>query len=208
MPSEFIIFPCNGNGIEAMDCIDPAWYDFVGFVDDNFETKQGAAGKWRVEGRSLLEQYPGTFLLAVPVCSESFQMRDEYIAGMGIDENRFISVVHPTAVFGLDELKRKNYLVMDGVVISFTAWIVDHLCILSNTMIRHDAGVRGYSQNGSSVKITDGYNVGNYSYIERGRRLVNEISKGDLSFVRIRSTSINVFRRIQELLKILRSKYP
>ena len=32
---KLIIFPFNGNGIEAFDCINFDEYDFIGFIDDD-----------------------------------------------------------------------------------------------------------------------------------------------------------------------------
>ena len=32
---KLVIFPFNGNGIEALDAIDYEQFDFIGFIDDN-----------------------------------------------------------------------------------------------------------------------------------------------------------------------------
>jgi UDP-perosamine 4-acetyltransferase len=193
MPSELIIFPCNGNGIEAMDCIDPALYDFIGFVDDNFENKQGTAGKWRVEGRSLLELYPKAMVLAVPGGPASFHKRKEYIDGLGVSNNRFASVIHPSASIGRNVRMGMNCLVMAGTVITSNAWIGDHICILPNSVVHHDARIGDYTLIGSSVVIAGGTSIGGNCYIGSGSNLINGISIGDFSLVGMGSNVIRSF---------------
>ncbi len=193
MPSELIIFPCNGNGIEALDCIDPAAFDFIGFIDDNHASKQINAGKWRVEDRSLLDKHPNAMVLAVPGGPASFHKRKEYIDGLGIHENRFTSVVHPTAVIGRNVRIGKNCLVMAGVVITSNAWIGDHVCILPNSVIHHDARVGDYTLVGSSVVIAGSTTIGNNCYIGSGCNIINGISIGDFSLVGLGSNVIKSF---------------
>lgn len=193
MPKKLIIFPCNGNGIEALDCIDPAEYDVIGFIDDNFATKQGYAGKLPVEDRSMLERYPDAMVLAVPGGPASFQKRKEHIDGLGIKEERFATVIHPSAVIGRNALVGKNSLVMAGVVITSNAKIGDHVCILPNSVVHHDAHVDDYALVGSSVVIAGGTVVGRNCYIGSGSNLINGISIGDFSLVGIGSNVIRSF---------------
>ena len=63
MPEKLIIFPCNGNGLEALDCIDPGAFEFVGFIDDNFASKQDPDGRWKVGSRNFLQEHPDALVL-------------------------------------------------------------------------------------------------------------------------------------------------
>jgi len=50
------IFPCNSNGIEALDCVDGDEYEFVGFIDDDrVEAARKNAGHLP---RSVLADHP------------------------------------------------------------------------------------------------------------------------------------------------------
>jgi hypothetical protein len=44
---KLIIFPFNGNGIEALDCIQENTFEFIGFIDDSPE-KLAAKNAWPV----------------------------------------------------------------------------------------------------------------------------------------------------------------
>ncbi len=193
MPKELIIFPCNGNGIEALDCINPAEYTVIGFIDDQANTKQDNYGKWRVEDRTLLKRYPNALVLAVPGGPASFTKRKEHIDGLGIDEERLATIIHPSAVVGRNVQVGKNSLIMAGVVITSNASIGDHVCILPNTVVHHDAQIGNYTLIGSSVVIAGGTTLGQNCYIGSGSTLINGISIGEFSLVGIGSNVIGTF---------------
>jgi sugar O-acyltransferase (sialic acid O-acetyltransferase NeuD family) len=193
MPKQLIIFPCNGNGLEALDCIDPGFFDFIGFVDDNFASKQDPEGRWKVESRSFLKEHPEALVLAVPGGPDSFPKRKEYIDGLGISAGRFATVIHPGAMIGRNVKLGINSLVMGGVVITSNAEVGDHVCILPNTVIHHDAHIGDYTLVGSSVVVAGGTSIGINCYIGSGSTFINGISIGDFSLVGIGSNVIRSF---------------
>ena len=98
-PRKLYIFPFNGNGIEALDCLNPAEYEFMGFIDDN-EEKKKAKNPWPVYGREILENENEAFVLAVPGSPLSYPQRASHIASLGLPEHRFATVIHPGAHIG------------------------------------------------------------------------------------------------------------
>jgi hypothetical protein len=101
MPAKkkLLIFPFNGNGIEALDCIDEAAFEFLGFIDDNPE-KLMAKNPWPVFPREILHKHPDAFVLAVPGSPLSFTERAGHIKSLDIPAERLISLVHPDAHLG------------------------------------------------------------------------------------------------------------
>ena len=61
---ELLIFPCNGNGLEALDCLGSAWH-CLGFVDDTPEKQETGAYGHAVMGRAALTDYASADVLAV-----------------------------------------------------------------------------------------------------------------------------------------------
>ena len=53
-----LIFPCNGNAIEALDCISDA-YRLIGFVDDTPQKQAGTVAGHAVHPRSALRPLAG-----------------------------------------------------------------------------------------------------------------------------------------------------
>src|SRR5881628_1214879 len=91
-----LVFPCNGNGIEALDCLEPV-YRLVGFIDDMKEKQGTGPGGYPVFTRAALEDFADARVLAVPGSPTTFHLRMEIISSLGVTESRFASVVHPTA---------------------------------------------------------------------------------------------------------------
>ena len=194
-----LIFPCNGNGIEALDCLGDA-YRLIGFVDDTQE-KQGANVQGSsVYGREVLARWPEARILAVPGSPTSYRMRKQIIESLGIGADRFVSLIHPSAsVSQLAQIGR-NVLIMAGVVITSNAIIGDHVCVLPNTVIHHDVVIGAWSLIGSNVTIAGYTTVGENCYIGSGASIMNGLRVGDAALVGIGS---NVIRDVAPSAKVV-----
>src|SRR4030095_14765611 len=95
-PRPLLIFPCNGNGVEALDCLGDA-YRCIGFVDDTAEKQRAGAHGHRVFGREALAERRDALVLAVPGSPTSYRDRRRIVAGLDVAAERFARVVHPAA---------------------------------------------------------------------------------------------------------------
>ncbi len=173
-----LLFPFNGNALEAVSCLGDA-HELVGFVDDEV-TKQGKS-PWGhdVFDRSAFARFPDVQVLAVPGSPTSFKQRAGVIRGLGLPDERFATVVHPSAsVSGLARLGR-NVLVMAGVVVTSNAVIGDHVCILPNSVIHHDVRIGDYTLVGSNVTLAGHVTVGENAYVGSGTSVINNVVIGD-----------------------------
>ncbi|WP_018479255.1 DapH/DapD/GlmU-related protein [Pontibacter roseus] len=180
LKKKLIIFPFNGNGVEALDCISFDEYELIGFVDDD-ACKQSK--QYDIYTRDILHQYRELHVLAVPGSPASFRKRKEIISSLGIDRSRYITAIHPRASIGRDVQVGKNCLIMAGVVLTSNAQVKDHVCILPNSVIHHDSVVGEYTLVGSNVVIAGGTTVGESCYIGSGTNIINGISIGDASLI-------------------------
>jgi sugar O-acyltransferase (sialic acid O-acetyltransferase NeuD family) len=186
-----LIFPCNGNGIEALDCLGDA-YRCIGFVDDSPEKQAGAHG-YRVLGRAALSERRDARVLAVPGSPASYLSRRGIIEGLELPDERFARVIHPTARVSPLAVVGWNVLVMSGVVITSNAVIGDHVLVMPNTVIHHDVVVGAWSLIGSNVTISGGTAIGENCYIGSGSSIMNGLSLGDRVLVGLGS---NVIRSV------------
>jgi sugar O-acyltransferase (sialic acid O-acetyltransferase NeuD family) len=176
-PQPLLIFPCNGNGIEASDCLGDA-YTLIGFVDDD-EAKQGKTREgFPVFGREALERWPDAKVLAVPGSPRTFAARRQAIEGLGVDGERFARVVHPLASVSRMASLGRNVVIMAGVVITSNAKVGDHVCVLPNTVIHHDASVGAWTLVGSNVTIAGNVEIGENVYIASGSSLIDGVAVG------------------------------
>ena len=184
-----LIFPCNGNGIEALGCLGPS-HSFIGFIDD-LETKQGTSVHGHtVYGRDALGRWPNARVLAVPGSPASYRSRREIVESLELRAERFTSVIHRQAFISPLARIGRNVLIMAGVVITSNAVIGDHVCILPNTVIHHDVVVGAWSLIGSNVTIAGATVVGENCYIGSGSSIINNIRLGDRALVGLGSNVI------------------
>jgi sugar O-acyltransferase (sialic acid O-acetyltransferase NeuD family) len=194
---KLFIFPFNGNGVEAVDCIDFERYDLIGFIDDS----QGkTSAEFDIFPRSILVKYPEVAVLAVPGGPNSFKERGNIIKSLKINENRFVNVIHHTATIGKNVKIGHNCLIMAGAVITSNAILHNHICILPNTVIHHDVFIEDFAIIGSNVVIGGSTKVGQNSYIGSGTNVINGIQIGGGALIGLGS---NVIRSIPTNSKVL-----
>ena len=181
-PPPLLIFPCNGNGIEALDCLGSD-FTMLGFVDDT-PAKQGAKVHGQdVHSRAAFDRWPDAMVLAVPGNPTSYLTRASVIEGLDIHPARFARVVHPSAQISSMASIGCNVLVMAGVVITSNAVIGDHVSLLPNTVVHHDARIGPWTLVGSNVTIAGGTQIGQNCYIGSGSSIMNGLRIGDRTLV-------------------------
>lgn len=184
-----LVFPFNGNALEAMDCLGDTFH-LVGFIDDT-PGKHGAGPlSVPVLARDALSTWPEARVLAVPGSASSFSTRRSLIESLQVDPGRFATVVHPSArVSPLARIGR-NVLVMAGAVVTSNAVIGDHVCVLPNTVIHHDVTIGDWTLVGSNVTVAGGTAIGENCYIGSGSSLMNGLQIGARTLIGLGSTVI------------------
>jgi sugar O-acyltransferase (sialic acid O-acetyltransferase NeuD family) len=184
-----LIFPCNGNGLEALDCLTEG-DRFLGFVDDAREKLGRRIAGFPVLDRSALVTFPSAAVLAVPGSPSSFRARRQIIERLLDDHDRFTKILHPSAMVSRRAMLGRNVLVMAGAVIAGNATIGDHVCVLPNTVIHHDAVVQNWSLIGSSVVLAGGVVVEENCYVGSGSSIKQGVRVGASSLVGLGSTVV------------------
>ena len=188
-PTPLLVFPCNGNALEAIDCLGGA-FDLVGFIDDAPQKFGHGPGGVPVFARDALERWPEAKVLAVPGGPASFAARRAVIDSLGLPANRFATVIHPCARVSPMATIGRNVLLMAGVVVTSNAILGDHVCVLPNTVIHHDATIGAWTLIGSNVTVAGSTHVGENCYIGSGSSLMNGLRIGDRSLVGLGTTVI------------------
>jgi sugar O-acyltransferase (sialic acid O-acetyltransferase NeuD family) len=193
LSQRLLIFPHNGNGLEALACLRPN-HHLVGFIDDTPDKQGKDRFGHPVLSRRAIEEYADALVLAVPGSSTSYRSRMEIVTGLGVSDNRFARVVHPTAFISPLALIGHNVLIMAGAVITSNATIGNHVCVLPNTVIHHDVVIGAWTLIGSNVTLAGNTIVGNNCYIGSGSTLINGVHIGDGALIGLGS---NVIRNVR-----------
>jgi sugar O-acyltransferase (sialic acid O-acetyltransferase NeuD family) len=194
-----LIFPCNGNALEALDCLGENWR-LIGFVDDTPEKQASGAYGHRVLPRSALAEIAGASVLAVPGSPTSYPARRKIIDGLGVSPERFATVVHPTARVSPLAKIGHNVLVMAGAVVTSNAVIGNHVCVLPNTVIHHDVTVGDWTLIGSNVTVAGSVLIGDNCYIGSGTSIMNGLRIGAGALIGIGS---NVIRDVAPQARVV-----
>ena len=184
-----LIFPCNGNALEALDCLGGDW-QLLGFIDDTAEKQASGAYGHRVMPRAALAQSQTASVLAVPGSPASYRARRAIIEGLGVQPERFARVVHPTARVSPLAKIGHNVLIMAGVVITSNAVIGNHVCLLPNTVVHHDVTIGDWSLIGSNVTVAGSVAIGENCYVGSGTSIMNGLRIGAGALIGIGSNVI------------------
>ena len=187
---KLLIFPFNGNGIEALDCAE-GQYDFIGFIDDTIEKQGKHKLGFQVFDRSVLRKYREAKVLAVPGSPLSYKIRAKTINNLLIPIDRYARVIHPNSTISKQSSIGYNTLIMAGVVITSNAKIGNHVCILPNSTIHHDSIVNDFTLIGSNVTVAGNTTIEENCYIGSGSNIINNITIGGNTLVGLGSNVIN-----------------
>jgi sugar O-acyltransferase (sialic acid O-acetyltransferase NeuD family) len=187
MSKKLLIFPYNGNGLEALDCVGSE-YECIGFIDDTPEKQGKHPLGLEVFSREVLQQYPEAYVLAVPGSPSTYLKRKQYIDSLHITKERYATVIHPKAAVSASASIGHNVLIMAGAVVTSNAVVEDHVCILPNSVIHHDSKIGSYTLIGSGVIVAGGTIIEENSYIGSGSRIINNITIGRNTLVGMGST--------------------
>lgn len=184
-----LLFPCNGNAIESLDCLGGD-FEVIGLVDDDPVKRGTERFGYPVLSREAFADHPDAGVLAVPGSPQSYLTRVDTIEGLGLPEARFVSIldgsarVSPRARLGL------NTLVMAGSVITSNAIVGNHVIILPNSVVHHDAVVGDWTIIGSGATVAGGVRIGRNCYIGSGSRIIENITIGDGALVGLGSVVV------------------
>lgn len=186
---DIILFPYNGNALEAVSTIrdinqvHDEW-NLLGFVDDDAgKHGQSADGCIVLGGREQFSSHPQALVLAVPGRPENYRQRCMIIQSLSLSPERYATIVHPTACIGAACTLGYNVLIQPNVVLSFDVSLGNHVVILPNTVISHGATVGDFTLIGSNVSLSGNVAVGQNCYIGTGSRVRQDINIGEQALV-------------------------
>jgi sugar O-acyltransferase (sialic acid O-acetyltransferase NeuD family) len=172
---DVLIFPYNGNGLEAISCLGDN-FNFIGFVDDTPEKQGKSPLGFTVYTRKAFSDFPTALVLAVPGSPTSYAYRQKIINELNLPETRFATVVHPKANISAFAIIGTNVLIMAGVVLTSNCVVGSHVCILPNTVIHHDSKIGDYTLIGSNVTVAGNTLIEKNCYIGSGTSIIKSIA--------------------------------
>ena len=189
---DILIFPYSGTAVEALDCLDTQW-NCVGFISDDVEvigTKKFGIEIFRRDG---FKKFRNARVLAVHGSPASFLQREDILLSLGVEPERFATVIHPKSSISKNAKIGRNVLIMAGVVVAANAILGDHVVVLPNAVIHHDSHIEDLTLIGANVTIAGGVKVGRNSYIGAASSIKNGIQLGEKMLVGMGANVVSSF---------------
>lgn len=196
---DLLIFPYNGNALEAVDCLEDK-YNLIGFIDDDRKKHGIQKNGFEIFSRDVLYKYIKAKILAVPGNPLNYRFRQAIIDDLKIPQDKFATLIHPGASISKFANIGFNVLIMAGVIITSNVVIGNHVCILPNTVIHHDDIIGDYCLIGSSVTIAGGTILHKNCYIGSGSNIINGIEIGEKTLIGLGSNVINSIKAFSKAI--------
>jgi sugar O-acyltransferase (sialic acid O-acetyltransferase NeuD family) len=186
-----IILGTGGNAVDIVDLVHDLnaasrspQYDCVGFLDDN-PALWGMA--WHgvpvlgplAKAADLIEY---RFINGIG-SPGNFWRKDSILRACGLTPDRFVTLVHPTAVISRSATLGTGVVLFPHVTVCSNARIGNQVCVLPNSVVSHDVAIGDYTCVAGGVCISGGAQIGARCYLGSGSTLIGGIDVGDGSLV-------------------------
>jgi sugar O-acyltransferase (sialic acid O-acetyltransferase NeuD family) len=188
---KIVILGTGGNSIDILDTINDInlqnssrVYECIGFLDDN----QSLWGKIlygvKVLGplSNACELKTCCFVNGIGAPS-NFWKKDSIISKTGVSQEKFETIVHPSAAVSRTAQIGRGTVIFQNVTITSNVKIGDHVIILPNAVISHDDIIGDYTCITGGVCISGGVNIGRLCYLGTNSAIIGNIQIGDYSLV-------------------------
>lgn len=192
-----MILGTGGNSIDLLDLIrdinqTAPQFECVGFLDDDpVKLNTQIAGK-TVKG-SLKDAgvFQDCYFVNGIGNASNFILKQQIIEKTGINKDRFVSLIHPTAFVSKESDIKNGSVIFPNVVINSNVTIGHHVIILSNTVISHDCSIDDYSCIAAGVCVSGGVKIGPHCYIGSNASVKENINIDRYCLVGIGSTVLD-----------------
>lgn len=206
MTKRIVILGTGGNCIDILDTLleinrvkNEQVYECVGFLDDNPAKLNQSFYDVKVLGNLQMskELKDCSFIFGIGSTS-NFWKRNDILSKLEIKDDRFETIIHPTASVSQWATIMQGTVVFQNAVVTSGVKIGKHVMILPNSIISHNdligdftciAGGVSISGNvkigegcyiGANASIKEGLEIGKHCLIGMGSVLLNNVSENSI----------------------------
>ena len=199
MTIPLILLGYGGNVVDVIDMVDDAndeagagrpKYELLGFLDPRDELQGRTLSGYPMLGYlpdagKFVERYPDVRFTTWIGRVDTYPLRPERLASLGVPPERFETIVHPTSYVSRRAKIGRGVLIFQQCTVSNGAVIGDHVVALPQTVISHDCVMGDYSVATSAVMVGSEAKVGRNAYLGTGCSMLPGVSIGEGSLVGI-----------------------
>jgi sugar O-acyltransferase (sialic acid O-acetyltransferase NeuD family) len=175
-----IIMGNSGNTPDLIDIIDGLeGHTCVGILDDNpllhGKTVYGVQVLGPIDSGA---DYPDCFFVNAVYSISARTIRAALIQKAGVEQDRFITLIHPTASISPSASIGRGTVILANVTVCANAVIGRHCVVLPNSVLNHDVVIADHVSIASCVGLAGAVKVEEASYIGMGAQIRERLTVG------------------------------
>jgi sugar O-acyltransferase (sialic acid O-acetyltransferase NeuD family) len=169
--------------VRAVNAVHSTW-QLLGYLDDDPGKAGKTLGRLPVLGRlDALSEYRAAQVVLCPGRPDNYAIRPKLVERLGLDEERFATIVHPTATAGLSCEVGAGSVLLAHVDLTADVVVGRHVVVMPQVVLTHDVRVGDFATLASGARLGGGCHVGHGAYVASGACLREGIKVGDRAMV-------------------------
>ena len=161
----------------------PAWR-LLGFLDDDPARKgERIDGVEVLGGSELVHENPQAQVVVCVASPTNLFSRARVVARLGLPEERYGTVIHPSAEVSRDSVVGPGSVLFAQTVLTAAVRVGAHVAVMPQVVLTHDVEVGDFVTFASGVRLGGGVQLGRGAYLGAGSMLREQVSIGDWSLV-------------------------
>jgi sugar O-acyltransferase (sialic acid O-acetyltransferase NeuD family) len=170
-PRDLLLVGAGGLAREAAEAVyavnaaRPTW-NLLGYLDDD-PGKHGAivAGLPVLGPIEHIDEHPDAHVLLCAVRPDNYETRRLLADRLGLDDERYATVVHPTASIGATSEVGPGSLLLAHVDLTADAVVGRHVILMPQVVLTHDVRISDFATVAAGVCFGGGCHVGQGAYV-------------------------------------------
>jgi len=184
---KIVILGTGGNCTDVLDTLldinhkrGEPFYECIGFLDDNPAKWDHSFHGVKVLGAlQMAREFDDCFFVFGVGSVSNFWRRGEILSKAGIEQDRFETIIHPTASVSRFASVGSGTIIFQNATITSNAKIGRHVYILPNSVISHDVEIGDFTCIAGNVCLSGNVHVGRNCYLGASSTIRDGITIGD-----------------------------
>jgi sugar O-acyltransferase (sialic acid O-acetyltransferase NeuD family) len=184
--TQLVIVGAGGFARETAQAVrDGARWRLLGHLDDDPALHgREVDGVPVLGGSGLLRELPSQVRVVVCVGSpRDYAVRARLVRRLGLPEERYATVVHPTAVVSGSSVVGAGSVLLAHCVLTAAVRLGAHVAVMPQTVLTHDDVVEDFATLGSGVRLGGGVHLERGAYVGAGALIREHVRVGAWSLV-------------------------
>lgn len=188
---KLIILGTAGNSLEILDAVLDAQdigkrpsFTVAGFLDDNQELwGQDIYGYPVIGPLSRIHDLDDVMFVNGIGSTSTFRRKPEIIGGLGLPDEKFATIVHPSATVSRFAKIGAGTVILQNAVIGTGVQVGRHVHVLPLTVLSHDTQVDDFATIAGGVSVSGRVHLGRACYIGSAAAIRNDVNIGSGALV-------------------------